>query len=122
MPYNVSFDKKSDVVQIQVFGVDKVEDHYAALDEGLQLCRKNKCSKLLVDLRTLDIKIRGSFGCFLFAKSVAEKAPGIKIAHVLPSETSTRNDINFISTVESTQGGYSREFESVEEALNWLRE
>ena len=122
MPYNVSYNKKNGVVRIRVFGVDKVEDHYAAFDEGLELCKKKKCSKLLVDLRKLDIKIRGSFGCFLFAKSVAEKAPGIKIAHVLPLETSTRNDIDFISTVESTQGGCSRKFEGLEEALNWLRE
>ena len=122
MPYNVSYDKKHGVVRIQVFGMDKTEDHYSAFDEGLQLCKKNHCSKLLVDLRKLDINIRGSFGCFLFAKSVVEKSPGIKIAHLLPSDVSTRDDIQFISAVESKQGGCSREFEKMEEALNWLLE
>jgi hypothetical protein len=122
MPYTVSYDEKSGVVRIQVFGVDKVDDHYSARDEAFELCKKNKCAKLLVDLSKLDIKSRGTFGCFLFGKSVVKKSPGIKIAHVLPSDVSTRNDIKFIQTAESTQGGCCREFDTINEALHWLIE
>jgi hypothetical protein len=122
MPYTVSYDKKNKVVRIQVFGIDEVDDHYSARDEAFQLCKKNKCAKLLVDLSKLDIKLRGSFGCFLFGKSVIKKSPDIKIAHVLPLDVATRDDIKFIQIAESSQGGYCREFDTVDDALNWLIE
>ena len=70
--YTISYDKKNNVVGLKIFGVDKKEDHYSALDEIFELSNNHRCKKLLVDLRNLDWKTRNVLGCFKFGEFVSQ--------------------------------------------------
>ena len=116
----VSFDQQNGIVKIQISGESTKEDHYAARDEALRMCQEKRCSKLLVDLRKLNTKRFSVIGCFSFGESVSMKSPDVQIAHVLPKDTKSREDVKFTSTVEANRGKSTGEFETIEEAKNWL--
>ena len=122
MPYDISYEKKDDVVCIYFSSVDSKEEHFSALEDAWQLCLKHHCKKLLVDLSGLkkEITSRSIVGCFNFGESVAKKLVGCKIAHVLPNIVAQSTEIKFISTVEHKRGVETQEFFSVEDALQWL--
>ncbi len=118
--YTITYEKNFNVVALKMFGVDKKEDHYSALDEIFELSNNHSCNKLLVDLRNLDWKTRNAFRCFKFGEFVSQKLKNIKIAHLLPPDASNRKDVSFISAVENNRGVTCQDFDNFNEALNWL--
>ncbi|MBN1305197.1 MAG: hypothetical protein JXA13_12245 [Anaerolineales bacterium] len=120
MPYTVSFDEKDNVIGVRVSGDATREQHYAALNEALQLCQQNRCGRLIVDLRALDTTHFSITGCFTFGESLSEKPALLKIAHVMPTDKKAREDVRFVSTVEANRGVLTSEFETVEDAREWL--
>jgi len=61
-------------------------------------------------------------GCFIFGESVAYTLPTVLIAHVLPTDAKSREDVRFTSTVEANRGRSTGEFETIKEARKWLLE
>jgi hypothetical protein len=122
MPYEVSFDKIERIVKVRVSGPATRDDHFSARNEALRLCQENRCSRLLVDLHELNTEHVSTGGCFTFGESVVRSLPGIRLAHVLPKDARSREDVKFTSTVEANRGGLVREFDGIEEARGWLLE
>lgn len=119
-PYMVSFDEDTGIIIVRVIGNATHEDHCAARDEAIQLCLSNKCSNLLVDLRELSTERSSTMTCFAFGESLAEKSQHFRIAHVLPRDVKSVEDVKFTSTVEANRGIITEEFENIEEARRWL--
>ena len=121
-PYTVSFDKSVWAVMIRVFGAASHDDHCAVRDEAIRLSQENECSRLLVDLRELITERSSTMDCFSFGESLAKATQYryLRIAHVLPSDAESKQDVRFTSTVEANRGKSTREFETVEEAMEWL--
>ncbi|UCE59245.1 MAG: hypothetical protein JSU63_17595 [Phycisphaerales bacterium] len=120
MPYNVDFDETDRIVIVQVSGAASRDDHHRARDEAWRLCRENGCSKALIDLRELNTSRASTLSCFTFGESVSQTAPNVRLAHVLPTDVKSKNDVKFTSTVEANRGLATGEFDSIEEAKRWL--
>ena len=119
-PYSVSFDEEAGVVTVRVVGAATHKDHCMAREEALDLCRAKGCSRLLVDLRELSTERSSTMTCFSFGESLARAPQRLRLAHVLPKDLESRRDVKFTSTVEANRGMTSREFDSIEEAGEWL--
>jgi len=120
MPQEVSFDQQNRIVTVRISGESTKEDHLNARDEALKICQKTGCSKILVDLRGLEMMDVTVFGCFKFGESVSMNSPHVRIAHVMPEDAGIRENIRFTSTVEKNRGKGTGEFETLEEARQWL--
>ena len=122
MPYEVSFDEDQGIVNVRVSGTATRDDHYGARDEAFWLCQQNGCSKLLVDLRELDTSGISTTGCFTFGVALSKTAPEVRIAHVMPANDKSSEDVEFTSSVAANRGKSTGEFKTVEEARKWLNE
>jgi hypothetical protein len=118
--YSVSFDEERQIIRVRVIGSATHADHCAALDEAVTLCERNRCSKLLVDLRELSTELSSTMNCFDFGELLARTPQYLHIAHVLPADTSSAEDVSFISNVEANRGKETREFHSIQQAEQWL--
>ena len=121
-PYTVSYDAAAGHVTVRVVGSATHEDHCAARDEAVLLCKRNACFRLLVDLGGLSTVRSSTVSCFSFGASLANEPQHYRIAHVLPRDVKSAADVRFTSTVEANRGITSGEFQSIEEAEQWLRE
>ncbi len=119
MPYSVSFDEEGFVLVV-VSSPSTRDDHYLALDQAVTLGERHVCSSLLVDLREIDPEAFSTMSCFAFGQKLAERTKHLKIAHVLPSDTRSSEDVRFTSTVEANRGKTTGEFNTLEEARQWL--
>ncbi|MBN2381445.1 hypothetical protein JXQ70_01050 [bacterium] len=122
MPYLVSIDEKNEIILVRVWGRAPKEDHFIARDEAATLLKGKKYTKLLVDLSDLlSSGIVTTLGCFDFGTNLLTKLPPhIKIAHVLPHDPDSARDVKFLSAVAANRGGITAEFNTLEEAQNWL--
>lgn len=119
-PYSISFEKDMGIVKAIVSGKPSHEDHCTLRDEVIRLCQHNQCSKLLVDLSELNTERSSTVDCFSFGKSLPLLSPGLRIAHVLPIDAKSKEDVRFTSTVEANRGVICREFEDIVEAMKWI--
>ncbi|MBN2437201.1 MAG: hypothetical protein JXL20_01220 [Deltaproteobacteria bacterium] len=119
MPYSVSFAEEGFVLVV-VSSPCTRDDHYSAMNQAVTLTERHVCSSLLVDLRELSTEAFSTTGCFTFGKKLAETTTHLKIAHVLPSDAKSSQDVRFTSTVEANRGKTTGEFSTVEEARQWL--
>jgi len=122
MPYEVSFDEQDEIVQLRAFGLVTHEEHDAARRQAAQLCRENKSSKILSDLRELDTEKSSTLNCFDYGEALAqENIPhSTRIAIVLPTDPDSTKDIQFVATVAANRGRVPLQFKTVEEAKQWL--
>jgi len=120
MSYTTSFNKEDEIIEIRISGSATREEHYAALGDAIQLCQENGCAKLLIDLREMLSTRFTTTRCFTFGRSVADKPPFVRIAHVMPADAKSREDVRFVSTIEANRGIASREFETIDDAKTWL--
>jgi hypothetical protein len=120
MSFNVSFDPNDRIVTVQVSGTVTHIDHCAAREKALQLCREKETLKILVDLRDLLTEQSSAMNCFVFGESFPIVSPKARIAHVLPKDIRARGDVKFTINVSSNRGLTTGEFETVDQARNWL--
>jgi hypothetical protein len=120
MTYSVFVDKDNAVVNVSVSGRASNAEHLAARDEALRMCREGGCLRLLVNLSDLDTAEMSTINWFELGESFARAKPRVAIANILPKNAKSRQDIRFTSTVASNRGLTSREFDTAEEAENWL--
>lgn len=122
MPYKVSYDEQNHIVLVQVSGKATHEEHLSAQKEAFRLCKENKCSGILVDLLNLDTEKSSTFGCFSFGESLArgDIPPTTRIAHVLPSDPKSVEDVEFTTTVAANRGRITALFNTLDEAKQWL--
>jgi len=120
MSFIISFDPNDGIVTAKVSGKATHDEHYAARDEALRICRENDCINLLVDLRELLTDRSSAMDCFAFGESFAQMSPKARIAHVLPIDAKSREDVKFTSDVCANRGLLTREFETVDQARSWL--
>ena len=118
--FSVSLDEKGDIVVARVVGNATHEDHCAAMDEAVRLCGGHKCSRLLVDLRELSTVRSSTISCFSFGESLAGAPLPLRVAHVLPADDKSAEDVRFTSTVAANRGKPTGEFRSIEEARRLL--
>lgn len=124
MPYKVSYDEQNNIVLVQVSGKATHEEHLSARKEAFRLCRKNDCSAILVDLLNLDTEKSSTTGCFEFGEALAhgDISPTTHIAHVLPNDLKSVEDVKFTATVAANRGRITASFDSAEQAKQWLLE
>lgn len=120
MTYKVFIDKDNALVNVSISGKATNANHLAARDEVLRMCKEGGCLKLLVDLSDLDTEGISTTNCFEFGESFARVMPRIMVASILPKDTKSRQDVRFTSTVASNRGLIAREFDTDEEAKDWL--
>lgn len=120
MPYNVSYDNNDKIVIVRISNIATIDDHFAARDKAFHLCKENKSSLILVDLRDMTFNDMTTLDCFTFGESFAKPFIGLRIAHIMPKDAKSRSDVRFASTVESNRGNLTGEFETFEEAKKWL--
>lgn len=120
MAYKVAYDEKDGIVCVTYEGSVIKDDHYSAFDAALQLCKEHACSKLLVDFRNVNVSRLSTLESFIFARAVAETPTYLMIAHVLPMHDKANQNIHFASNVEANRGKTTGEFQTIEEARNWL--
>ena len=118
--HKVSFDEDAGIVLVRIVGSAIHEEHCAARDEAVRLCQDKRCSKLLVDLRELATERSSTMSCFSFGESLAGVPLRLRIAHVLPADAGSAKDVKFTSAVEANRGQLTGEFNTVEEARQWL--
>jgi len=118
--FSVSLDQNGDIVIVRVVGDAAHEDHCAAMDEAVRLCREHKCSRLLVDLRELSTVRSSTMSCYSFGEALAGAPLPLRVAHVLPADDKSAEDVRFTSTVVANRGKPTGEFKSIEEARRWL--
>jgi len=68
--YAVTFDRKNQIVTLRISGKAAHADHCIARDKAVQLCHKKLCSRLMVDLRTLDTVRSTTKQCFAFGETL----------------------------------------------------
>ena len=120
MPYKVSFHKKDGIVYVKFLGSAVKEDHYAAFEAACQLCKDRSCSRLIVDFSDVRESTLSTLESFTFGEVVANTPRHLYIAHVLPKHAQARENVNFASTVEANRGKATGEFDTVEQARQWL--
>jgi hypothetical protein len=120
MSYSVAFDEEHDIVVATVSGEASDDDHKSAFSESVEMCRNRSCSRLLVDLRTLRTAHLNTVSCFNFGEQAAKLASSLRLAHVLPVDPGSREDVVFTSTVQANRGIQTRDFDSIEDAKQWL--
>jgi hypothetical protein len=118
--WKVTFDEEAGSVVVRVAGKAAHADHEAAREEAVRLCREKKCPRLLVDLRDLTTTRSSTLDCYSFGESLAKTQPSLRIAHVLPTDARSANDVRFTSNVAANRGKLTGEFNSIEEARQWL--
>jgi hypothetical protein len=124
MPYEVSFDEQDEIVLLRASGLVTHEEHTAARRQAAQLCRENKSSKILADLRKLDTEKSSTLNCFDYGESLAQENISLStlIAIVLPTDLGSSEDIEFVATVAANRGRAPLLFKTIEEAKQWLLE
>jgi len=120
MSFAVFFDQAEKIATVRISGRASREDHYTARKEALRLCRENNSLKLLVDLRELITENSSVMDCFAFGESFPLLAPRACIAHVLPADEKSKKDVKFTSNVSANRGLLTAEFETIDQAKNWL--
>jgi hypothetical protein len=122
MRYTVSFDQNDKLVILQISSTASFEDCCTARDEALRLCNEQQCSRLLVDARLLKNNRPSPADCYYFGESLSYTKLLIYIAHVMPTDVTIHEDIQFISTVAKNRGVISKNFATIDEAKTWLLE
>ena len=122
MSYSVSYIKEEGYVAVEVSGEPLPSEHANARGEAMRLCAEMQCSRLLVDLRSLRSIHSTTLSCFSFGVALAHDLAGVFIAHVLPVDPKSQEDVKFTATVAANRGAVTREFEDINEAKQWLRE
>jgi hypothetical protein len=120
--YEVSFDNKTRIVKVQIAGLATHTELCIIREEAFKLCQEKGCSKLLIDLLHLNTRQSSIYDCFYFGESVAHIPLGVWIAHVMPIDDKTREDVKFTSIVETNRGVLAKNFETVEDAKKWLHD
>jgi hypothetical protein len=120
MPSNVSYETGDGIVVVRISGDVGEEEHLAAREKAIRLCRENHCAKLLVDLRDLNTTRISITDSYSFGETVAKAISPLRLAHVLPQDAKAVMDVKFISTVEANRGVNADVFVSVEDARKWL--
>ena len=122
MPYKVSYDEPNNVVLVQVSGKATHEEHLSAQKEAFRLCKENKSSAMLVDLLNLNTEKSSVAGCYDFGEFLAQGdiSPATRIAHVLPKDPKSIEDIKFTTTVAANRGQITGLFNTIDEAKQWL--
>ncbi len=120
MPYELFYDSDNGIVSIRIRGLLSRREHVEVRDGGFRLCYENRCWRILLDLREIDLGGFSTVEFYDFGQSVAAALPGVRVAHVMPRDNEAKKDVRFISTVEANRGVSTAEFESVERAREWL--
>jgi len=122
MPYKVSYDEQNHIVLVQVSGKATHEEHLSAQKEAFRLCKENKCSAMLVDLLNLNTEKSSVTGCYEFGESLAQGnvSPVTRIAHVMPKDSKSIEDVQFTTTVAANRGRITGLFKTLEQAKQWL--
>ena len=121
MPYPVFYNDAEKIVEATISG-SSLEDSVNAREAAARLCAEQKCSALLVDLRERMVPENITLQCFSFGVAVAHDLAGIYIAHVLPTDLKSREDVEFAATVAANRGAITKEFIDINEARKWLRQ
>ena len=120
MPYEVSYEEQDGIDRVVFSGSAGKDEHSAAIDETLRLCRDRACSKILADFSALCTSHLSALDTFFFGETVANAPFALRIAHVLPEHAGGRRNVQFATLVETNRGKLSEVFETAEQAREWL--
>ena len=123
MGYGVDVEINKDYISVRYKGSITEQDlsrdkHYPDLAD---LCKKNECSKVLLDARDLSVELE-FINLFDVGNIFSEPQYwGIKIA-LLGKKDQVPSDKGFLESVALNRGAYLKAFTDEEEAIEWLSE
>ncbi len=124
MGFEISIDDRHGIAEIRLARQMSYDEHLAARQELLELCRARKLRKILIDARDLCGKPPSTMELFDFGASWAKlglETPALLVVGVLPRDTAARNWWEFGETVATNRGFVTRTFDHLEQARAWLR-
>jgi len=123
MPYEVTADEANKIILVRVWGFATNNDHLNARSEAAKLCGKHQCNNLLIDLKDLKTgKGVTLMSSFRFGETLIKGALPFdtRIAHVMPNDPDAHRAALYATTVAQKQGGAVKDFDTPEEARQWL--
>jgi hypothetical protein len=121
MPYELSIDDESGIVQLGFTGNSTIGEHEISRDKLARLLDENGLRRAIVDMTKEESFMKGStlhlfdFGCSL-ASAVFSR--GVKLAVV--DENGSKSDVDFVVTVASNRGFVVQLFTDTARAIEWL--
>jgi len=123
MPYEVTVDETNEIILVRVWGFATNNDHLNARSEAAKMCDERQFKNLLIDLRDLKTgKGVTLMSSFRFGETLIKGAlpADTRIAHVMPSDEDAHRAALYATTVAQKQGGAVKDFDTLEEARQWL--
>ncbi len=123
MPYEVAVDEVNKIILVRVWGYATNNDHLNARSEAAKLCDKHQCKNLLIDLKDLKTgKGVTLISSFRFGETLIKGVLPLdtRIAHVMPIDPDAHRAVLYAMTVAQKQGGAVKDFDTPEEARQWL--
>jgi hypothetical protein len=121
--YDVSVDERGRILQIRLANAVPFEEHLAARERVLELCRQHSLRRILVDARELKGPVLPTtLDLFEFGSTwpVLGRKYSVRLAGVLPEDPQVRQWLSFGEQVGANRGFHTASFENVEQARAWL--
>ena len=121
--YSVYVDERGRILQVRLEEPMPFEEHLAARERALELCRQHRFHRILVDARALKGPVLPTtLDLFEFGSAwpVLAGEYSIRLAGVLPQDPQVRQWLSFGESVGANRGFHTASFENVEQARAWL--
>jgi hypothetical protein len=119
MAHSVVFDECDKIVVVVASSESGQTERDINRDKARCLCLEKGCLRILVDLRDY-VTSRATANYYAYGEYLAQCFPGMRLAHVLPKDPKSRENVRFALNVAANRGLVTREFECINEARKWL--
>ena len=116
MSYSLKIIPESDIAVFHWAGPITYRDRLENLDRMSDFCRDKAVHKLIIDGRDQQSQT-GVVESFQFAEAVPKAFMGLRVAVVRRADD---DSLEFIETVASNRGSFTRSFLDIDEAREWL--
>jgi hypothetical protein len=121
--YDVSVDEQGRILRVRLQDAVPFEEHLAARERVLELCRQHGFHRILVDARELKgAALPTTLDLFEFGSTwpILAGEHSVRVAGVLPHDPHVREWLSFGERVGMNRGFYTTSFENLEQARAWL--
>ncbi|MCP4581584.1 MAG: hypothetical protein GY839_08175 [candidate division Zixibacteria bacterium] len=123
MPYEVTVDEVNEIILVRVWDFATHNDHLNARSAAAKMCDKRQFKNLLIDLKDLKTgKGVTMMSSFRFGETLTKEVLPVdtRIAHVMPSDSDAHRAVLYATNAAKKQGGAVKDFDTLEEACQWL--
>ena len=116
MPEIVSLNEELMIIEVQSIGDISESEMEASLERITKLSHEHRVYRVLIDAQQ-ETSLPDIGWLYEFVKSVPKR---LKYDMLVPADSPTSNDKEFIETAASNRGLSMRNFQSREDAIAWL--